>query len=167
LIGELVLVFYLARSFTRMKPDTVLGWFLFYSALNGLVFSPIFLVYTSSSIASAFFIAAGMFGAMALWGLSTKKDLTSVGSLAFMGLIGIIIASLVNLFMQSSALQLWISYIGVGVFIGLTAWDAQKIKRMAQAGAGGGAAVMGALALYLDFINLFLHLLYILGGRRD
>ena len=142
--------------------------------LNGLTLSSIFLAYTTASIAGTFFITAGMFGAMAVYGLVTKRDLSAMGSFMFMGLIGIILASIVNIFLKSSSLYWAISVIGVLVFVGLTAWDVQKLKNMGEQGImeqGEAAirkgAIIGALALYLDFINLFLMLLRFFGGARD
>jgi len=174
LLAELGLVFYLSARVEKIQPGTATGLFLGYAALNGLVLSMIFLKYTGSSIAATFFITAGMFGAMAVYGLVTKRDLSGMGSFLFMGLIGIIIASVVNIFLKSSSLYWAISLIGVFVFIGLTAYDVQKIKRMGEEGImqqGEGAiqkgAIMGALTLYLDFINLFLMLLRFFGGSRD
>ncbi len=174
MIGELILVFVLAGRISNMRASTATGLFLFYSALNGLTLSVIFVVYTMSSIASAFFVCAATFFAMSVYGMTTKKDLTSWGSFLFMGLIGIIIASVVNLFIKSSAMAMIISYIGVLVFVGLTAYDTQKIKYMAltqpaglEAGVVRKGAILGALTLYLDFINLFLSFLYIFGGSRD
>ena len=174
LLAELGLVFYLSARIEKIQPGTATGLFLGYAALNGLTLSMIFLRYTGSSIAATFFITAGMFGAMAVYGLVTKRDLSGMGSFLFMGLIGIIIASVVNIFLKSSSLYWAISLIGVFVFIGLTAYDVQKIKRMGEEGImqqGEGAiqkgAIMGALTLYLDFINLFLMLLRFFGGSRD
>ena len=174
LLAELGLVFYLSARVEKIQPGTATGLFLGYAALNGLTLSMIFLKYTGSSIAATFFITAGMFGAMAVYGLVTKRDLSGMGSFLFMGLIGIIIASVVNIFLKSSSLYWAISLIGVFVFIGLTAYDVQKIKRMGEEGImqqGEGAiqkgAIMGALTLYLDFINLFLMLLRFFGGSRD
>lgn len=171
---ELGLVFYLSARIEKIQASTAAGLFIGYSALNGLTLSTVFLAYTSSSIAGTFFITAGMFGAMALYGLVTKRDLSGLGSFLFMGLIGIIIASLVNLFLRNSGLDWIISFLGVGIFTGLTAYDVQKIKRMGEEGIleQGEAAVkkgsiLGALALYLDFINLFLMLLRFFGGSRD
>lgn len=173
-IAELGLVFYLSARIEKMQPGTATALFMGYSVLNGLTLSMIFLAYTSSSIAGTFFITAGMFGAMAIYGLVTKRDLSGLGSFMFMGLVGIIIASVVNIFLQSSSLYWGISMIGVLVFTGLTAYDVQKIKRMGEEGImaqGEGAirkgSIMGALALYLDFINLFLMLLRFFGGSRD
>jgi uncharacterized protein len=173
-LGELGLVFFLSARIDKLQPSTATGLFVGYSALNGLTLSVIFLAYTRSSIAGTFFITAGMFGAMALYGLVTKRDLSGFGSFLFMGLIGVIIASIVNIFLKSSSLYWVISLLGVFIFTGLTAWDVQKIKRMGEEGimTQGDAAIrkgsiMGALALYLDFINLFLMLLRFFGGSRD
>lgn len=174
LFAELGLVFYLSARIEKIESKTATGLFLGYAALNGVTLSMVFLAYTGSSIAATFFITAGMFGAMAVYGLVTKRDLSGMGSFLFMGLIGIIIASVVNIFLKSSSLYWAISLIGVFVFVGLTAYDVQKIKRMGEQGImqqGEGAiqkgAIMGALALYLDFINLFLMLLRFFGGSRD
>ncbi|QTA92518.1 Bax inhibitor-1/YccA family protein [Desulfonema magnum] len=174
IIGELALVFILAGRIHKMEASTATALFLFYSALNGATLSVIFMVYTMSSIASTFFVCALTFTACSIYGMVTKRDLTSVGGFMFMGLIGIIIASLVNLFIQSSAMTMIISYLGVFIFIGLTAYDTQKIKAMALSQPAGldaavvrKGAIMGALTLYLDFINMFLFLLHILGGGRD
>ena len=130
----------------------------------------IFLLYTGTSIATTFLVTAGMFGALALFGSTTKRSLAGVGQFVFMGLIGLVLASIVGMFWHNSALQFVISVVGVIVFTGLTAWDAQRLKQMAVAtpeGQVGSYAVVGALALYLDFINLFLFLLRFMGGRRD
>lgn len=172
--AELGLVFYLSARISKIQASTASGLFIGYSVLNGLTLSVIFLAYTSSSIAATFFITAGMFGAMAVYGLVTKRDLSGWGSFLFMGLIGIIIASVVNIFLQSSAMSWVVSMIGVIVFTGLTAYDVQKIKRIGEEGimSQGNEAIrkgsiMGALTLYLDFINLFLMLLRFFGGSRD
>jgi hypothetical protein len=172
--AELGLVFYLSARISKIQASTASGLFIGYSVLNGLTLSVIFLAYTSSSIAATFFITAGMFGAMAVYGLVTKRDLSAWGSFLFMGLIGIIIASVVNIFLQSSAVSWVVSMIGVLVFTGLTAYDVQKIKRIGEEGimSQGNEAIrkgsiMGALTLYLDFINLFLMLLRFFGGSRD
>ena len=154
-----------------MNASMAIGLFLLYSALNGLTMSIIFLIYTSASIASTFFITAGTFGVMSAYGYFTKKDLTSIGNIAFMGLIGIIIASIVNIFLQSPMLYWAVTYIGVLVFVGLTAYDTQKIKKMSlemdiESEEGSKGAVMGALALYLDFINMFIFMLRIFGQRK-
>jgi hypothetical protein len=173
IIAELAMVFTLSARVNKMQASTATALFVGYSALNGATLSSIFLLYTSASITSVFFICSGTFAATSAYGWMTKKDLTSMGQFMFMGLIGIIIASVVNMFMQSSAMQMIISYIGVVIFVGLTAYDTQKIKYMAMsqpADATGAmvrkGALLGALALYLDFINLFLMLLRIFGDRR-
>ncbi len=172
--AELGLVMFLSFRINKMSPATATGAFIGYSALNGLTFSVIFLAYAQATIAATFFITAGMFGAMAVFGMVTKKDLSGMGSFMFMGLVGIVIASVVNIFLKSPAIYWAISYIGVIVFLGLTAYDVQKIKQMGEQGimnSGEAAirkgAIMGALTLYLDFINLFLMLLRIFGGSRD
>jgi len=168
MIGELALVFILSGAINRLSATAATLLFLGYSALNGLTLSVIFVVYTADSIASTFAVTAAMFGAMSVYGYVTKKDLTSWGSFLFMGLIGIVIASLVNIFMQSSAVSWVVSGIGVIVFTGLTAYDTWKIKELAAAGEEGRKpAIIGALTLYLDFINLFLMLLRFMGGKRD
>lgn len=170
LFGQLGLVFYLAARVEKMAPATAAGLFMLYSAMTGVTSSVILLIYTGASIVSTFVITAGMFGAMAVFGTLTKRSLAGVGQFMFMGLIGLIIASIVGLFWQNSALQFVISVVGVLVFTGLTAWDAQRLKQMAVAlpdGRVGSYAVVGALSLYLDFINLFFFLLRFTGGRRD
>ncbi|MCD6233601.1 MAG: Bax inhibitor-1/YccA family protein [Candidatus Marinimicrobia bacterium] len=171
IIAELGLVVYLSAAINRMSAATATWAFLAYSALNGLTLSVIFMAFTSESLASTFIITAAMFGAMAAWGYFTKKDLTGMGSLAFMGLIGILIASVVNLFLRSEGLYWIVSYVGVLVFTGLTAYDTQRIKEMAVMGGSDSesyqkVAVLGALKLYLDFINLFIMMLRIMGRRR-
>lgn len=174
IISELVLVFSLAARVNKMQASTATGMFVLYAALNGATLSAIFLIYTRSSITSTFFICAATFVACSIYGMTTKRDLTSLGGFMVMGLIGIIIASVVNLFVRSSGMSLIISYIGVFVFVGLTAYDTQKLKTMAlsqPAGLDAGVirkgAIVGALTLYLDFINLFLMLLRILGSNRN
>lgn len=172
IIAELALVFVVSGMINRLSLTTATLLFTLYSVLNGVVLSSIFVVYSGTSIAKVFFITAGTFLAMAVYGYTTKRDLSSVGKLMFMGLIGLIIASIVNLFIKSSGLDLILSYIGVIVFVGLTAWDTQKIKQMlaTQEDIDEGAqkiALVGALSLYLDFVNLFLYLLRIFGGSRD
>ncbi len=170
IIAELGLVFYLSARVQKMESSTAAGLFLLYSALNGATLASIFLLYTGTSIVSTFVVTAGMFGALALYGSTTKRSLAGVGQFVFMGLIGVILASIVGFFWKSEALQFVISVVGVIVFTGLTAWDAQRLKAMAVAlpdGRTGSYAVVGALALYLDFINLFLFLLRLFGGRRD
>ena len=158
----------------RISAGTATGLFVLYSGLMGVLLAPIFIVYTQASITSTFFICAGTFVACSIYGWTTKKDLTSLGGFMMMGLIGIIIASLVNMFIRSSAMHYIIGYIGVIVFVGLTAYDTQKLKNMAltqPAGLDGSVArkgaILGALSLYLDFINLFLMLLRIFGQGRD
>jgi len=174
IIGELAMVFILSSRVQKMSPGTATAMFIGYSVLNGLTLSVIFIAYSSASIASTFFVCAGTFGAVSIYGMTTKKDLTGVGNFMFMGLIGIIIASVVNMFVQSGAISMVVSYIGVLVFVGLTAYDTQKLKHMAltqpddlDAGTIRKGAIIGALSLYLDFINLFLFLLRIFGGGRD
>jgi len=171
IFGELGLVIALSAAINKISSATATLMFLVYSALNGVTFASIFLIYTSSSIASTFFVAAGTFGSVSIYGYVTKRDLTGWGSFFFMGLVGIIIASVVNIFMQSEMISWVISYVGVFVFVGLTAYDTQKIKQIGAAGFGDAesqkkAAIIGALRLYLDFINLFLMLLRIMGNRR-
>ncbi len=174
IIGELALVFSISGMVNRMTAGTATSLFLLYSVLNGLTLSFVFLAYTRTSIASTFFICAGTFVGCSIYGWSTKRDLTSMGGFLMMGLIGIVIASLVNMFIRSSGMSMIISYIGVIVFVGLTAYDTQKLKNMAltQPADLDGAvvrkgAILGALSLYLDFINLFLMLLRIFGQTRD
>ena len=169
---ELGLVFYLSARIDKIAPATATGLFLLYSALNGITLSGILLIYTATSVAATFMVTAGMFGAMAVYGFVTKKDLSSWGSFLFMGLIGIIIASVVNIFLGSSQMSWIISAIGVIIFTGLTAYDVQDITRMGASSImqqGEGAvrkmAIIGALRLYLDFINLFLMLLRFMGNR--
>ena len=170
LIAQLGLVFYLSARVDKLAPATAAGLFMLYSALVGVSTSVILLIYTGASLVSTFVITAGMFGALAVFGTFTKRSLAGVGQFMMMGLIGLIIASIVGLFWQNSALQFVISVVGVLVFTGLTAWDAQRLKEMAVAlpdGRVGSYAVVGALSLYLDFINLFFFLLRFIGGRRD
>jgi FtsH-binding integral membrane protein len=172
IIGELALVFTISARVHKMQASTATSLFVLYAALNGATLSAIFLIYTRSSITSTFFICAATFVASSIFGMATKRDLTSMGQFMFMGLIGIVIASVVNIFVRSSGMSLIVSYIGVIVFVGLTAYDTQKLKDMALSqpdGLDGGVirkgAILGALTLYLDFINLFLMLLRILGSR--
>jgi FtsH-binding integral membrane protein len=174
IIGELALVFAISGMVNRMSAGTATMLFIIYSILNGVTLSVIFLAYARASIVSTFFICSATFLACSIYGWTTKKDLTSWGGFLFMGLIGVIIASLVNLFIRSSAFSMLVSYIGVIVFVGLTAYDTQKLKNMAMTQPSGldGAVlrkgtILGALSLYLDFINLFLFLLRILGRGRD
>jgi uncharacterized protein len=170
MIVEIGLVLLISLGINHLSSTVATGLFLLYSAVNGLTLSVIFLVYTTASISSTFFITAGVFGSMAAYGYFTKRDLTSWGSLALMGLIGIILASIVNWFLQSETLYWAITYIGVIIFVALTAYDTQKVKMMAEAGGDeetrSKEAVLGALSLYLDFILLFLYLLRIFGRRR-
>lgn len=171
LIAELVLVFAISGAINKMSLQTATLLFVAYSVINGLTLSFIFLAYTMSSIASVFFITAGTFAVMAFIGYTTKTDLTSLGKILLMGLIGIIIATIVNMFVHSNGLQTVVSYVGVLIFVGLTAYDSQKIKQMLwdadQADEGAQKlALLGALSLYLDFINLFLYLLRIFGRRN-
>ena len=168
-IAELALVVYLSARVLKMAPAAAIGAFVGYAALNGVLFSTIFLAYSATSIATTFFITAGMFGALALFGTVTKKSLAGIGSFVSMGLIGLILAMIVGMFVHSDGLQFAISIIGVIVFTGLTAWDAQRLKAMAVATADGhveNLAIVGALRLYLDFVNLFLFLLRFMGRRR-
>lgn len=171
LLLELALVWILSAAIQKMSVAVASGMFLVYASLNGLTLSVIFLAYTSASIALTFFVTGGTFFAMCLYGATTKRDLTSMGNLMFMALIGLILASVANWFFQNPALYWITTYAGVAIFVGLTAYDAQKVKRMSQvleegSEAASKAAVIGALALYLDFINLFLFLLRIFGRRR-
>ena len=172
IIAELALVFILSGAINRLSLGTATLMFIGYSVLNGAMLSSIFLVYEPMVIAKVFFITAGTFGAMAVYGYTTKKDLTSMGKILFMALIGLVIATVVNMFLKSPGFDYILSYIGVAIFIGLTAWDSQKIKEMLQTqyDMSEGAqklALLGALTLYLDFINLFLYLLRIFGNNRD
>ena len=168
MLAELGLVFWLSASITKISPQAAIAGFLIYSALNGLTLSFIFLAYTGASIATTFFITAGTFAGVSLFGWVTKSDLSSMRGILMMGLIGVLLASLVNLFWQAPALYWIISYAGLAVFIGLTAYDTQMLKQWHQSGvvAGDQMAVMGALKLYLDFINMFLFLLRLFGRRK-
>ena len=165
------LVMVLSFGINRLSAAAAQGIFWLYAGLMGISLSSVFLVFTGASVARVFFITAGTFAAMSLYGYTTRRDLSQFGAFLFMGLIGIVIASLVNMFIASSALQFAISVIGVVVFVGLTAWDTQQIKEMYYEGDYGEVAtkkaVMGALRLYLDFINLFMMLLQLMGARRD
>ena len=168
---ELALVIIVSAAINRLSVLTATLMFLLYSVLNGATLSVIFLVYQLSSIATVFFITTGTFGTMALIGYTTKKDLSSIGRILTMSLIGLVIATLVNIFIKSDGLTMFLSYIGVLVFVGLTAWDSQKIKRMLLQATDVNEvtkkiALLGALTLYLDFVNLFLYLLRIFGRRR-
>jgi len=170
IIAELVLVLFLSARISKMSPTLATTIFMGYSALNGVTLSIIFLAYTSESIGTTFLVTAGTFGLMSLYGYTTKRDLTSLGSFLIMGLIGFFIGTIVNMFWANSTLYWILTYGGIIVFIGLIAWDTQKIKRMlAQAGDEDTirrVSILGALTLYLDFINLFLLLLRIFGQRR-
>ena len=170
LIAELVLVFSVSARLNKISTTTANLMFYAYSILNGIVLSVIFMIYTSGSIAQTFLITAGVFGAMSAYGYFTKSDLTKFGSFLMMALIGLIVCVVVNMFLDSSTLDWIISFAGVAIFIGLTAWDTQKIKTMMAYSDGtniGKIATIGALSLYLDFINLFLYLLRFFGASRD
>ena len=171
IIAEFGLVIAISAAINKLSLTTATLLFILYSVINGATLSFIFAVYTMSSIASVFFITAGTFAVMAVVGYTTKKDLTSMGKILLMALIGIIIATVVNIFLKSTGLEMIVSYLGVLIFVGLTAYDSQKIKLMLQTApdAGEGAqklALLGALSLYLDFVNLFIYLLRIFGRRE-
>ncbi|WP_291275602.1 Bax inhibitor-1/YccA family protein [Flavobacterium sp.] len=171
LIGEVLLVGYISKALPTMDVMMAKALFFLYAMANGLTLSLIFVIFTASSIASSFFITAGTFAVMSLYGYFTKSDLTSMGRILMMGLIGLIIASIVNIFMQSTMMHWIISYVGVFIFTGLIAYDTQKIKEMNIIGNEGTdedtkESLMGALTLYLDFINLFLYILRIFGDRK-
>ncbi|MGN6548741.1 MAG: Bax inhibitor-1/YccA family protein [Pararhizobium sp.] len=170
MLAPLALVFYMGFRIQSMSVSAAQWTFAVYAALMGISLSSIFLVFTGASITQTFFITAASFGALSLYGYTTKRDLSAIGSFLVMGLFGLIIASLVNIFLQSSALAFAVSVIGVFIFAGLTAWDTQQIKEMYYEGdsdvVAGHKAIMGALRLYLDFINLFMFLLQFLGNRR-
>ncbi len=170
ILAPIALVFFMSFKINTMSFSTAQSVFWLYAALNGVAFSTLFLAYDGVSIARVFFITAGMFAAMSLYGYTTRKDLTAMGGFLFMGLIGIIIASVVNMFIASSGFQFLISVIGVLVFTGLTAYDTQSIKESYTAGSSsevaGKRAIFGALRLYLDFVNLFLMMLQLVGDRK-
>lgn len=172
IIAQLALVFVISGMIHKLSPALATSLFMLYSALTGLTLSSILLVYTSQSIAATFVVTAGMFGVMSLYGYTTKRDLSGFGNMLFMGLIGIVLASLVNFWLKSEALMWVITYIGVIVFVGLTAYDTQKLKGIGEQIDVSNSAelrrysILGALTLYLDFINLFLMLLRIFGNRR-
>ncbi|MBO7068216.1 MAG: Bax inhibitor-1/YccA family protein [Bacteroidaceae bacterium] len=171
IIAELALVLGVSAAINRLSLTVATLLFILYSVINGATMSMIFLIYDVSSIATVFFITAGTFGAMAAIGYTTKKDLSSMGRILFMALIGLVIATAVNLFFKSPGMTMVLSYIGVIVFVGLTAWDSQKIKLMLMQAPDADEnaqklALLGALTLYLDFVNLFLYLLRIFGKRR-
>ena len=169
-LAPLVLVFVISARINALSANAARALFFLFAALIGVSLSTIFHIYTSSSITRVFFIAAAMFGALSIYGYTTRRDLSGFGTFLFMGLVGVIIASLVNLFLRSTQLDSLISVIGVGVFAGLTAYDTQRIKAMYDqsddATSAGRKAVIGALSLYLNFINLFMMLLRLAGGRR-
>ncbi|WP_462327474.1 Bax inhibitor-1/YccA family protein [Desulfobaculum sp.] len=173
IFAPFIMVLFLSAGIQRMSAGMATGMFLAYSALMGLSLSSILLVYSGQSIFMTFVICAGMFAGMSIYGMTTKKDLTSWGSFLFMGLIGIIIASIVNIFVGSSALQWGISVLGVVIFTGLTAYDTQRLRMMGESAPHGDhtairrGTILGALTLYLDFINLFLMLLRLFGASRD
>lgn len=173
-IAELVLVVTLSAAINKLSFPIAGLLFALYSVLNGVTMSLLLLVYTATSVAQTFFICAGTFGVMAVVGYTTKRDLTKLGGILFMALVGIIIATIVNIFLHSSGLALVLNYVGVLIFVGLTAWDAQNIKEMCQQAVATNnrdgvmkLALLGSLTLYLDFINLFIYLLRIFGTRRD
>jgi uncharacterized protein len=170
MLAPLALVFFISARISTMSVETARGLFFLYAALVGISLSTIFHIYTESSITRVFFVSAAAFGALSIWGYTTRRNLSGAGTFLFMGLIGIIVASLVNLFLRSSGLDWMISIIGVGVFAGLTAYDTQRIKEMYDGDDDGTStgrkAVIGALSLYLNFINLFMMMLRLMGGRR-
>jgi uncharacterized protein len=170
LLGTLGLVFFVSFRIDRLQVGTALALFMLYASLLGLALSSIFLTYTGVSITRVFFISAASFGALSLWGYTTQRDLSGMGSFLMMGVVGIALAMLVNIFLKSTQLDFIISCIGVLCFAGLTAYDTQKVKEMYDVNEDGTItgrkAVMGALSLYLDFINLFLFLLRLVGDRR-
>ncbi len=172
IIAEFVLVLAISAGINRLSVGVATLLFILFSVVNGATLSSIFFLYDTGSIASVFFITAGTFAAMAIFGYTTKKDLSTMGRILFMALIGLVIATVVNIFLKSSGLYLILNYVGVLVFVGLTAWDTQKIKQMLMETGGNNelaskVAVLGALSLYLDFINMFIYLLRIFGSSRD
>ena len=169
IIAQFGIVITLSARVHKLAASTASALFIAYSALTGMTLSFVLLVYTGESVASTFIVAGAMFGSLALYGTATRRNLSGVGQFMFMGLIGLVVASLIGMFWHNDGLQFMISLIGVVVFAGLTAWDAQRLKAMALATNAGGTSaytIVGALALYLDFVNLFLFLLRFLGGRR-
>jgi FtsH-binding integral membrane protein len=171
-LAQLVLVGVISAAINKINAAAATALFMLYSALNGLTLAGLFIVYTQATLASAFLITAGMFGAMSLWGFVTKRDLTALGALLFMALVGLVIATLVSFFWHNSLLTTVINYAGVLIFVGLTAYDTQKLKQIAVYTSDNPAmaarlSINGALTLYLDFLNLFLFLLRILGNRRE
>ena len=172
IIAEFGLVIYISARLEKLSLSTATTLFALYSILNGVMLSSIFLLYSTAIISKVFFITAGTFGVTALYGYATKKDLSSLGNILFMALIGLVIATIVNVFMKSAMFDLILSYIGVIIFVGLTAWDSQKIKHMMMVHQDADEsaqklALIGGLSLYLDFINLFLYLLRIFGRSND
>lgn len=167
IIAELIIIVVLSTKIQSMTFLEAVGAFFLYSFLNGLTLSSIFIVYTATSIVTTFFVTAIVFGVMAVYGYTTKRDLTSIGNLAFMALIGIIVSSLVNLFLKNNTVSYILSYLSIAIFIGLTAYDTQKIKEMESYSDNKNLGILGALTLYLDFINIFLNLLRILGRQRE
>jgi FtsH-binding integral membrane protein len=170
MLAPLGLVFFISARINTLSVQAARALFFLYAALVGISLSTIFHIYTESSVTRVFFVSAAAFGALSIWGYTTQRNLSGFGTFLFMGLIGVIIASLVNIFLKSSGLDWMISVIGVGVFAGLTAYDTQRIKEIYDGGddvtLAGRKAVMGALSLYLDFINLFMMMLRLMGGRR-
>jgi len=169
IIAQFGIVITLSARVHKLAASTASALFIAYSALTGMTLSFVLLVYTGESLVSTFIVAGAMFGSLALYGTATRRNLSAIGQFMFMGLIGLVVASLIGMFWQNDGLQFMISLVGVVVFAGLTAWDAQRLKAMAFATSTGGTSsytIVGALALYLDFINLFLFLLRFLGGRR-
>ena len=171
-VAEIGLVIWLSAGINKLSPEGARNIFFVYSIVNGLTMSSVLLVYTGESVTRAFLSTAGMFAAMSIYGLYTKRDLTGMGSFLRMGLFGLIIAMVINLFMRSSMMELYISVFGIIIFLGLTAWDTAKIKAIAESYGNdeamtGKVAVLGALALYLDFVNIFLYLLRLFGKNRD
>ena len=169
-LAQLGVVFFLSARVDRLAPGTATLLFIVYSALTGVTLSVILIAYTGASIATTFVVTAGMFGALALYGTTTSRSLAGMGQFVFMGLIGLVLALVVGMFWKNAALEFLISVVGVIVFTGLTAWDAQRLRHMATSIPGnqlGSYAILGALSLYLNFINLFLFLLRFMGGRRD
>lgn len=170
-VVQIILVIALTAAISRLSTGVAVALFVVYAALLGVSLSAIFIVYTDASIATTFLVTGGTFGAMSIFGFVTRRDLTKLGSLLIMLLIGLVLGSLLNIFLRNSALYWILTYVGIAIFVGLIAYDTQKIKRMAASGLAGGRTrgglvVMGALALYLDFINLFLLLLRIFGRNR-
>lgn len=172
MVGIFGLVIYLSAAMHRLSAEAATGFFLLYAALMGFWLAPVLLVYSGSSVARAFFVSAGMFGGMSVFGMVTKRDLSGMGSFLIMGLWGVVLASIVNIFLKSAQMDFVLSVIGVIVFTGLTAWDTQKLRQMGETApledsvAIRRGSILGALTLYLDFINLFLMLLRLFGNRE-